>query len=62
MILNDSNTDLLLCSLLQYSMFEGATDFNQDISGWDVSSGTRFVSLGWILVLCSFLLELVLVL
>ena len=54
---NDSITDLLLCSLLQDSMFEGATNFNQSIGLWNVSSGTEFVSLGWILVLCSFLLE-----
>ena len=49
----------LCCSLIQYNMFEGATNFDQDISGWDVSSGINFVSLGWILVLiiCSFLLE-----
>jgi hypothetical protein len=25
-------------------MFEGAISFNQDIGGWNVSSGTRFVS------------------
>jgi surface protein len=25
-------------------MFEGATDFNQDISGWDVSNENLFVS------------------
>jgi hypothetical protein len=25
-------------------MFEGATTFNQNIGGWDVSSGTNFVS------------------
>ena len=57
MIWNDSNTDLLLCSLLQNGMFQGATDFDQDLSGWTVSSGTNFVSLGLILVHCSFLLE-----
>ena len=48
---------LLLGSLLQDSMFYKVTNFNQDISGWDVSSGTRFVSLCLILVHCSFLLE-----
>ena len=47
----------LFCSLLQYAMFEGATDFNQDLSGWNVTSGIGFVSLGWILIICSFLLE-----
>jgi hypothetical protein len=25
-------------------MFDDATSFNQDITEWDVSSGTRFVS------------------
>jgi surface protein len=25
-------------------MFDGASSFNQDISGWDVSSGHNFVS------------------
>ena len=54
---NNSNTDLLLCSLLQLYMFYEATNFNQNINGWDVSSGIIFVSLGLILVLCSFLLE-----
>ena len=44
---------LLLCSLLQAEMFNRATNFDQDIGGWDVSSGTDFVSLGLILVLCS---------
>ena len=39
-------------------MFNGrAHNFNQDLSGWDVSSGTIFVSLGWILLNCSFILE-----
>ena len=47
----------LLCSLLQIVMFAGATNFNQDLNGWDVSSGRDFVSLGWILLICSFLLE-----
>ena len=47
----------LFCSLLQNDMFWGATNFNQDLSGWDVSSGTSFVSLGLILIICSILLE-----
>ena len=49
---------LLFCSLLQNGMFAfGATNFNQNLNGWNVSSGKFFVSLGLILVLCSFLLE-----
>ena len=44
----------------QDEMFRGATTFNQDISKWDVSSGTSFVSalLLWLLEcssLCCFL-------
>ncbi len=30
--------------LLQRAMFRGATSFNQDVSGWDTSSATGFVS------------------
>ena len=33
-----------LCLLSQAQMFIGSQDFNQDISGWDVGSGTIFVS------------------
>ena len=38
-------------------MFYEATNFNENIGSWNVSSGTFFVSLGWILAHCSFLLE-----
>jgi surface protein len=41
-IINNNTTLLRLLS--QYYMFQGATAFNQDISSWDVSSGTLFVS------------------
>jgi hypothetical protein len=34
----------LRLSLCQNGMFAGAAAFNQDISSWDVSSGTAFVS------------------
>jgi hypothetical protein len=34
----------LTISLSQDYMFWGATAFNQDLSGWDVSSGNLFVS------------------
>ena len=37
-------------------MFNGA-GINQNLNGWDVSSGINFVSLGLILVHCLFLLE-----
>jgi surface protein len=30
--------------LSQWYMFKGATSFNQDLSAWDVSQGTAFVS------------------
>ena len=56
--LNDSILTLLLCSLLQASMFGGfGTNFDQDLNGWDVSSGINFVSFFLILVHCLFLLE-----
>ena len=55
----------LFCSLLQNDMFYEAsqiyvlwaTNFDQNLSRWDVSSGEIFVSVGLVLVLCSFLLE-----
>jgi hypothetical protein len=34
----------MFLSLFQNEMFSGATDFNQDIGAWDVSSGINFVS------------------
>ena len=40
-IINNHMVSLLLLS--QISMFHSATAFNQDISRWDVGSGTKFV-------------------
>ena len=41
----NNNTTLLLRLPSQYGMFFRASAFNQDISKWDVSSGTNFVIL-----------------
>jgi hypothetical protein len=41
---NHLTNAFLFLSLSQSSMFEGNAEFNQNISGWDVSSGTDFVS------------------
>ena len=41
-IINNNIAPLLLLS--QNAMFSRAMTFNQDISGWDVGSGTNFVS------------------
>ena len=50
----ESNLHSIICSLLQFSMFVRATDFDQDIGNWDVSGGTNFVSIRWIHSHCSF--------
>jgi surface protein len=41
-----NNTALLLLPHFrsQFYMFDGASLFNQDLSSWDTSSGTNFVS------------------
>ena len=35
---------LNIITFAQGFMFYGASSFNQDVSSWDVSSGTNFVS------------------
>jgi hypothetical protein len=40
-----SNEKFLFLSVFQGGMFDGATDFNQSLSGWNVMGATSIVSL-----------------
>ena len=53
-IINNNTSPILLLS--QSFMFALALAFNQDISSWDVSKGTRFVSIGAVGILVLLLL------
>ena len=56
-IIYQTNWHSITGSLMQTQMFDNATNFNQNINGWDVSSGLDFVSFDMILSRCSFFLD-----